>query len=546
GNSIIAQNPDQDFTKQKKIKATAYPLWLIYDSNTVSKSVLSPLCHGTVNVDGDVCETDDITGSYEAVGSSNWRLVLFNPAGSQIDVKNLPWGDSNGNFSFNPQPIGNGYKIELQTDVDGYWDQRAEDWFDVIDCGFQFDCNDYKKVDMYGTGSGNCNNSPYHITVNIPNPGNVYQVKVEAVFKGENPGNSATAYDNNNTPHSLPLVIDNYSKVYRGTVIGSFSSFSINNVDNSCGDSQGLQSLVLYVYRNITTAVSQGGTTTNINAYCDIQTTTISIPPVTTLATKDILIKLPISELTDDGRYLTVEATSGGVTNSTTINGPDVNLDICCLDIVELTLSNVPASTNQVDLTIYTDGAHNPDGSGNCGQSYTIGGIVTAESVCEECTLTGAGKTNEQCNDNGTPANPNDDFISFYLNPTGTDLATGYDVSVSPNISINPTSALYGTSTYFELGGASANGTVYTITITDQDDQNCTIQTTVMKNECSECPDINLNVTGNNEHCDMSDGSATASASGGTSPYTYHWSNGSNGSSINNISAGTYYVTATD
>lgn len=42
------------------------------------------------------------------------------------------------------------------------------------------------------------------------------------------------------------------------------------------------------------------------------------------------------------------------------------------------------------------------------------------------------------------------------------------------------------------------------------------------------------------------DGSATASASGGTTPYIYNWSNGSNGPTANNLTAGTHTVTVTD
>jgi gliding motility-associated-like protein len=41
-------------------------------------------------------------------------------------------------------------------------------------------------------------------------------------------------------------------------------------------------------------------------------------------------------------------------------------------------------------------------------------------------------------------------------------------------------------------------------------------------------------------------GSATVTATGGTAPYTYIWSNGSTTNSINNVPAGWYYVTVTD
>lgn len=45
---------------------------------------------------------------------------------------------------------------------------------------------------------------------------------------------------------------------------------------------------------------------------------------------------------------------------------------------------------------------------------------------------------------------------------------------------------------------------------------------------------------------DFTNGSATATAIGGTGPYTYSWSNTATGGSITNISAGTFFVTATD
>jgi gliding motility-associated-like protein len=47
-------------------------------------------------------------------------------------------------------------------------------------------------------------------------------------------------------------------------------------------------------------------------------------------------------------------------------------------------------------------------------------------------------------------------------------------------------------------------------------------------------------------HCDQPDGSATATASGGTGNYTYQWNTGSTTSSINNLLPGVYTVTVDD
>lgn len=59
------------------------------------------------------------------------------------------------------------------------------------------------------------------------------------------------------------------------------------------------------------------------------------------------------------------------------------------------------------------------------------------------------------------------------------------------------------------------------------------------------CPLITLQRTGVSCAGD-SDGSASASISGGTPPYSYAWSTGATGSSISNLSAGTYTLTVTD
>ncbi|PSR02840.1 MAG: hypothetical protein BRD50_06805 [Bacteroidetes bacterium SW_11_45_7] len=61
------------------------------------------------------------------------------------------------------------------------------------------------------------------------------------------------------------------------------------------------------------------------------------------------------------------------------------------------------------------------------------------------------------------------------------------------------------------------------------------------------CQNFSVSVSSQDEICGSGNGSVTASVSGGTSPYTYSWSNTSQtGSSISGLSAGTYAVTVTD
>ncbi len=82
----------------------------------------------------------------------------------------------------------------------------------------------------------------------------------------------------------------------------------------------------------------------------------------------------------------------------------------------------------------------------------------------------------------------------------------------------------------------------YTVTATDANGCTVTGSVTIMQPTAVQVSTMQLSGT-----CEGSTtGSASASASGGTAPYTYAWSNGTNGAGISNLAGGTYTVTATD
>lgn len=82
----------------------------------------------------------------------------------------------------------------------------------------------------------------------------------------------------------------------------------------------------------------------------------------------------------------------------------------------------------------------------------------------------------------------------------------------------------------------------YTVIVTD--DNGCTKECSVTINEpspLSTLPSIN------NVSCfGLADGSVLITVSGGTAPYSYQWSNGATGSSIDNLTSGIYALTVTD
>ena len=63
----------------------------------------------------------------------------------------------------------------------------------------------------------------------------------------------------------------------------------------------------------------------------------------------------------------------------------------------------------------------------------------------------------------------------------------------------------------------------------------------------SEPPILTINLSTNNVSCfGYSNGNASVSVSGGTTPYSYQWSNGQTTSSISNLTIGNYFITVTD
>jgi subtilisin-like proprotein convertase family protein len=101
--------------------------------------------------------------------------------------------------------------------------------------------------------------------------------------------------------------------------------------------------------------------------------------------------------------------------------------------------------------------------------------------------------------------------------------------------------------TYLWTGGGTtasisnlSEGT-YTVTVTENGGMTATSSVTL-----TEPPVLNLTTSSTTATCGNSNGSATVSASGGTTPYTYAWSNGGTTATISNLAPGTYTVDVTD
>ncbi len=114
-------------------------------------------------------------------------------------------------------------------------------------------------------------------------------------------------------------------------------------------------------------------------------------------------------------------------------------------------------------------------------------------------------------------------------------------IKVSATSGTTPYTYLWSTTAITDtIGGLSAGS--YTVTITDAN--GCFKDTTIVITEPSQL--IPSTATTNVSCSGNADGTATASATGGTSPYTFNWSTLQTGPSITGLAAGNYTVTVTD
>ncbi|HTA83623.1 MAG TPA: SpvB/TcaC N-terminal domain-containing protein, partial [Bacteroidia bacterium] len=136
--------------------------------------------------------------------------------------------------------------------------------------------------------------------------------------------------------------------------------------------------------------------------------------------------------------------------------------------------------------------------------------------------------------------------------------ALNVSASVTANISCNggsngsvSSTPSGGTSPYtYSWSGGGTNSTktglaigTYTITITDKNGCTATSSATVTQPTTLS---VSASVTANVSYNGWSDGSVSASSSGGTSPYTYLWTGDGTNSSEEGLMAGTYTITLMD
>ncbi len=120
---------------------------------------------------------------------------------------------------------------------------------------------------------------------------------------------------------------------------------------------------------------------------------------------------------------------------------------------------------------------------------------------------------------------------------------TDGSITLAPTGGIAPFTYAWSTSmtdTSFSVSGLAAG--LYAVTISDANA--CSIVEVLTVTEPAP---LNANATATDQSCfNTIDGTATATPTGGTTPYNFAWSNGASTSSLTGLAAGTYTVTVTD
>ncbi len=288
--------------------------------------------------------------------------------------------------------------------------------------------------------------------------------------------------------------------------------------------------LVLTVSTNITANVTcNGGSNGSVSA-----TPTNGTTPYTYLWSNSATTT-SISSLTA-GTYTITVTDKDGVTGTATaiITQPSAlsssassTSNVICNGASTGSVSSTPSNGTSPYTYSWSGGGTNSTKTGLAAGTYTI-------TVTDNCGVTATASTT-------------------VAQPTTLSVAANTTVNVSCNGGSNgnvfaiPSN---GTSPYtYSWTGGGTNSTktvsagIYTITITDNCGATATAATTVTQPTALS---VAANTTANIYCYGGSNGSVSATPSGGTSPYTYLWSGGGTNSTKTGLSVGIYTITTTD
>jgi uncharacterized repeat protein (TIGR01451 family) len=210
-----------------------------------------------------------------------------------------------------------------------------------------------QRMEITGVGMGDRYHTINPQTLTLADPANVNRLLVQVAGRLYKPGNVTLTTP---APQSMTLNkphIDAFG-TYRFEAnlqsAGQITASVSNPGDDSYKTPRGL---ILYARRAATGQWTSAGRTTSGFVWAGggyyTHTEVLTFPPLT--ETTDLDITTVVIDNDDDERLLVLESTAGGVTESITAAGPT---DGPGLNILNLTLSAVPAGTGQANVTLHS------------------------------------------------------------------------------------------------------------------------------------------------------------------------------------------------
>ncbi len=324
------------------------------------------------------------------------------------------------------------------------------------------------------------------------------------------------------------------------------NSTSVQNLSNVAAGTYTLTVTDANLCR-VTTSTTVGTTTNTIN-------TTISNTPVVCLTQGTASLTAPTG-----GTAPYAFNWGGGVTSQNRINLAAATYNVTVSDAngcsttrsttvastpstISSTISNTPAGCTSLGTASLTT----PTG-GTAPYAFNWGGGITSQNR----TNLAVGTYNVTITDaNGCVATRSTNVASTAITVTGSSSTTATTCGVSSGIAtVNATNGAAPYTFVWSNGSVQQTATglgagSYNVTITDANGCTGVVTNVTVANPAAP----SLSVSGfTNVSCNGgNNGSVTVTASGGTAPYNFTWSNGAVGASATGLTAGSYTVTVTD
>lgn len=246
-------------------------------------------------------------------------------------------------------------------------------------------------IELVGIGTENVNPS----VLVISDPGTVDHVVVEAaaVFRGTTPADVTFSDANESYTVSFNLAEQDFAPTVPNGVTQHWGYYSATFTDVDAGgitlenynQLENVISFTAYIYRtggdpNAYSMVTYDHAFVFHNGAADPVTYNFTLP--WSMEPRDIEVDIPISELTEDNRYVVIKLTAGAETEELEFDSNNLGH---LLNIQNIMLPNIPGDVADVSLEIYSPNYPTDD---KVGDSFITGAILLTTTVNQGCTYT--------------------------------------------------------------------------------------------------------------------------------------------------------------